>query len=394
VKDEIVIISAARTPIGRFGGSLKSISSGHLGAIVIEEAIKRAGITPEIVDEVILGEVRQTTESSNVARVSALRAGIPETSPAFTVNRLCASGMQAITSGIQEIQSGQAEIIVAGGTENLSRAPIYLRNSRFGEGFPTLIDSNLENGQQPIELYGSQLGMGVTAENVAEKYNILRSDQDQFAFDSQQKAANAIKKGIFTDEIVPVEVKEKKQTSLFEEDEHPRPQTTLNALERLKPVFKQSGTVTAGNACGRNDGSAAMVIMSLAKAKSLGLTPLAKIVNWSSCGVSPEYMGIGPVPAIQTLLQRTNKKLSEVGLIELNEAFASQSLAVIREANLDAERVNVNGGAIALGHPLGATGCRIMTTLLYEMKRREERLGIASLCVGGGQGMAIMLELV
>jgi acetyl-CoA C-acetyltransferase len=394
VKDEIVIISAARTPIGRFGGSLKSISSGHLGAIVIEEAIKRAGITPEIVDEVILGEVRQTTESSNVARVSALRAGIPETSPAFTVNRLCASGMQAITSGIQEIQSGQAEIIVAGGTENLSRAPIYLRNSRFGEGVPTLIDSNLENGQQPIELYGSQLGMGVTAENVAEKYNILRSDQDQFAFDSQQKAANAIKKGIFTDEIVPVEVKEKKQTSLFEEDEHPRPQTTLNALERLKPVFKQSGTVTAGNACGRNDGSAAMVIMSLAKAKSLGLTPLAKIVNWSSCGVSPEYMGIGPVPAIQTLLQRTNKKLSEVGLIELNEAFASQSLAVIREANLDAERVNVNGGAIALGHPLGATGCRIMTTLLYEMKRREERLGIASLCVGGGQGMAIMLELV
>ncbi|MFD2682224.1 thiolase family protein [Bacillus seohaeanensis] len=394
MKDEIVIISAARTPIGRFGGSLKSISSGHLGAIVIEEAIKRAGITPEIVDEVILGEVRQTTESSNVARVSALRAGIPETSPAFTVNRLCASGMQAITSGIQEIQSGQAEIIVAGGTENLSRAPIYLRNSRFGEGVPTLIDSNLENGQQPIELYGSQLGMGVTAENVAEKYNILRSDQDQFAFDSQQKAANAIKKGIFTDEIVPVEVKEKKQTSLFEEDEHPRPQTTLNALERLKPVFKQSGTVTAGNACGRNDGSAAMVIMSLAKAKSLGLTPLAKIVNWSSCGVSPEYMGIGPVPAIQTLLQRTNKKLSEVGLIELNEAFASQSLAVIREANLDAERVNVNGGAIALGHPLGATGCRIMTTLLYEMKRREERLGIASLCVGGGQGMAIMLELV
>jgi acetyl-CoA C-acetyltransferase len=394
VKDEIVIVSAARTPIGRFGGSLKSISSGHLGSIVIEEAIKRARITPEIVDEVILGEVRQTTESSNVARVSALRAGIPETSPAFTVNRLCASGMQAVTSGIQEIQSGQAEIIVAGGTENLSRAPIYLRNSRFGEGSPTLIDSNLENGQQPIELYGSQLGMGVTAENVAEKYNISRSDQDQFAFDSQKKAASAINKGVFADEIVPVEVKEKKQTTLFEEDEHPRPQTTLNALERLKSVFKQSGSVTAGNACGRNDGSAAMVIMSLAKAKSLGLTPLAKIVNWSSCGVSPEYMGIGPVPAIQTLLQRTNKKLSDVGLIELNEAFASQSLAVIREANLDAEKVNVNGGAIALGHPLGATGCRIMTTLLYEMKRREERLGIASLCVGGGQGMAIMLELV
>ncbi len=394
MKDEIVIVSAARTPIGRFGGALKSISSGHLGSIVIEEAIKRAGITPEIVDEVILGEVRQTTESSNVARVSALRAGIPEMSPAFTVNRLCASGMQAVTSGIQEIQSGQAEIIVAGGTENLSRAPIYLRNSRFGEGSPTLIDSNLENGQQPIELYGSQLGMGVTAENVAEKYNISRSDQDQFAFDSQQKAASAINKGGFADEIVPVEVKEKKQTTLFEEDEHPRPQTTLNALERLKPVFKQSGTVTAGNACGRNDGSAAMVIMSLAKAKSLGLTPLAKIVNWSSCGVSPEYMGIGPVPAIQTLLQRTNKQLSDVGLIELNEAFASQSLAVIREANLDAEKVNVNGGAIALGHPLGATGCRIMTTLLYEMKRREEHLGIASLCVGGGQGMAIMLELV
>lgn len=392
MRDEIVIVSAVRTPIGRFGGSLKNLNSGDLGAIVIKESIKRAGLAPEQISEVILGEVRQTTESSNVARVSALRAGLPETTPAFTVNRLCASGMQAVTSGIQQIWSGQGDIIVAGGTENMSRAPIYLRNSRFGEGNPYLVDSHLENGQQPIEQYGVGLGMGMTAENVAEKYQISREDQDQFAYESQQKAAKAIREENFQEEIIPVEVKERKQSFLFDKDEHPRPDTTIEKLAKLRPAFKENGVVTAGNACGRNDGAAALVMMRREKANSLGLKPLAKIVDWATAAVSPEIMGIGPVPAIERLLKRTNKIIQEIGLIELNEAFAAQALAVIREANLNPDKVNVNGGAIALGHPVGATGARIITTLLYEMRRRNERLGIATLCVGGGQGMAVMLE--
>lgn len=391
---DTVIVSAVRTPIGRFGGSLKSMDSGTLGAIVIEEVIRRANLTPEQVDEVIFGEVRQSTESSNVARVAALRAGIPPEVPAFTINRLCASSMQAIGSAVQQISFNQAEIVIAGGAENLSRSPIYLRNSRFGEGNPTLVDSNLENGQQPIEIYGKALSMGMTAENVAEKYKISRKDQDVFAYESQQKTKLAIEKGLFEDEIVPVEVKMRKQTILFEEDEFPRADTSIEKLGKLKPVFKTNGTVTAGNACGRNDGASALVIMSADKAKELGLKPLAKIVNWTTAGVSPEVMGIGPVPAIKELLQRTGKALDDIGLIELNEAFAAQSLGVIREANLQPDRVNVNGGAIALGHPLGATGARITTTLLYEMMRKDEQFGMATLCVGGGQGMALLLELM
>ncbi|MDW7674173.1 MAG: thiolase family protein [Bacillota bacterium] len=394
MKQDVVIVSAARTPIGRFGGSLKDVSSGTLGSIVINEVINRAGISAADVDEVILGEVRQTTESSNVARVAALRAGVPDTAPAFTINRLCASAMQAIGSGVQQICFNQSEVVVVGGVENLSRAPLYLRNSRFGEGNPILVDSNLENGQQPMEIFGPNLGMGMTAENVAERYKINREDQDVFAFESQQKAHQAIMAGRFKDEIVPVEVKQKKKTMVFDTDEFPKPDTTVEVLSKLRPAFKQDGTVTAGNACGRNDGAAAILIMSADKANSLGLKPLARIVDWSQAGVSPEVMGIGPVPAIQKLLERTGKKLSNVGLIELNEAFAAQALAVIREAGLDMSKVNVNGGAIALGHPLGATGARIAITLLYEMLRRKEQLGIATLCVGGGQGMALMLELI
>jgi acetyl-CoA C-acetyltransferase len=389
---DIVIVSAVRTPIGKFGGSLAGINSGDLGSIAIKEAVLRAGISPDQVNEVILGEVRQATESSNVARVAALRAGITQSAPAFTINRLCASGMQAVASGLQQIAFNQAEIVVAGGTENMSKAPIYLRNSRFGEGNPYLVDSNTENGQQPTEIFGANLGMGVTAENVAEKFNISREDQDSFALESQKRTAKAITEGKFQDEIIPVEIKQKKSSFLFETDEFPRPNTTIEALQKLRPAFKEGGTVTAGNACGRNDGAAAMVLMSAEKAKSLGLKPLARIVDWATAGVSPEFMGIGPVPAIKMLLDRTGKKISEIGLIELNEAFAAQALAVIREANLDPTKVNVNGGAIALGHPLGATGARIMTTLLYEMGRRDEQYGIATLCVGGGQGMAIMLE--
>lgn len=391
---ESVIVSAVRTPIGRYGGSLKSINSGFLAYYAIKEALNRISLPPELVDEVILGEVRQTTESSNVARVAALRAGIPVESPAFTINRLCASGMQAIASAVQQIAFGQAEIIVAGGTENMSRSPIYLRNARFGDGTPHLVDSNLEAGQQPAEIFGDQLGMGMTAENVAEQFKISREDQDAFALESQKKAQKAIQNGIFREEIVPVLVKEKKKEFLFDQDEHPRPDTTIEKLASLQPVFRENGTVTAGNACGRNDGACALVIMSMDKANELGFKPLAKIKGWAAAGVDPRVMGIGPVPAVQKLLKNVQVPLKEIGLIELNEAFASQAIAVIRELQLDMKKVNVNGGAIALGHPLGATGARITTTLLYEMRRRNEQFGLAALCVGGGQGMAILLENV
>ncbi|WP_270182184.1 thiolase family protein [Alkalihalobacillus sp. CinArs1] len=392
MKERIVIVEAVRTPVGRYGGTLKSINSGELAAIAIKESVKRAGISPESVDEVILGEVRQTTESSNVARVAGLRAGISETAPGFTINRLCASGMQAVASAVQQIQSGQAEVVVAGGTESLSNAPIYLRNSRFGGDRTQLVDSNTEAGQQPIELFGSNLGMGITAENVADRYEISREDQDRFAAESQRRAAVAIEKGTFNEEITPVEIKSKRDSYLFDTDEHPRPGTTFEKLSKLNPVFKENGTVTAGNACGRNDGAVAMLIMSEEKAKALNVEPLARVVDWTTSGVSPEIMGVGPVPAVKKLLEKTNMSLQEIGLIELNEAFAAQALAVIRELNLDVSKVNVNGGAIALGHPLGATGARILTSLMYEMKRRNERYGIATLCVGGGQGMAMLVE--
>ncbi|PLT35565.1 thiolase family protein [Bacillus sp. V5-8f] len=390
--EEIVIVSAVRTPIGRYGGSLKNLNSGFLASHVIKEAINRANVNPDQVDEVIMGEVRQSTESSNVARVAALRAGLPETTPAFTVNRLCASGMQAIASGVQQIQSGQADIVVAGGTESMSCSPVYLRGSRFGGDGAHLVDSNTEAGQQPKELYGNNLGMGITAENVAERYNISREDQDAFAIESQKRAGQAIAEGKFQEEIVPIEVKEKKNSFLFDTDEHPRPETTYEKLSSLKPAFKKDGTVTAGNACGRNDGASALVLMSAAKANELNLQPLAKVVDWAAVGVSPEIMGIGPVPAVKKLLERTGKNLEEIELFELNEAFASQALAVIRELGIDQNKVNVNGGAIALGHPVGSTGARIVTSLIYEMKRRNNQFGIATLCVGGGQGMAILIE--
>ncbi|WP_082234448.1 thiolase family protein [Halobacillus massiliensis] len=392
MNESAVIVSAVRTPIGRYGGSLKTFSSGHLAAMAIQAALERAGLSPEQADEVIMGEVRQTTESSNVARVAALRAGIPEASPAFTINRLCASGMQSIASSVQQIAFNQAEILVAGGTESMSRSPIYLRNSRFGGDKPELVDSNSEAGQQPKEIYGKNLGMGATAENVAERYSVSREDQDAFALESQRRASEAIKEERFSDEILPVEITDKKNSYTFTVDEHPRPETTLEKLASLKPVFRENGTVTAGNACGRNDGAAALTIMKESKAQELGLDPLVRIVDWATSGVSPEVMGIGPVPAVKKLLKKTNKAIDDIDLFELNEAFASQSLAVIRELHLDPDRVNVNGGAIALGHPVGASGARIAVTLIHEMKRRGNKLGIATLCAGGGQGMAIMFE--
>lgn len=391
-QQNIVIVSAVRTPIGRYGGAFKEINSGFLASHVVKEAVNRANISGDQVNEVILGEVRQSTESSNVARVAALRAGIPERVPAFTINRLCASGMQAIASGVQQIQSGQAEIVVAGGTESMSCSPVYLRGSRFGGDRAHLVDSNTEAGQQPKEIYGDNLGMGITAENVAEKYHVSREDQDEFAIESQRRASVAIEAGKFKEEIAPFEVKTKKGSTVVDTDEHPRPDTTFEKLATLKPAFRKGGSVTAGNACGRNDGAAAVVLMTEETAEANGVKPLARIVDWAAVGVSPEIMGIGPVPAVKKLLERTGKRIEEIDLFELNEAFASQALAVIRELGLDQEKVNVNGGAIALGHPVGATGARIVTTLLYELKRRNQRYGIATLCVGGGQGMAIMIE--
>ncbi len=394
MKEDVFIISAVRTAIGRYGGTLRTVTSGELGAVVIKEVLKRSGVAADRVEEVIMGEVRQSTESANVARVAALRAGMPEEVPAFTVNRLCASAMEAMYSGFLRVASGEAGVVIVGGAENMSRAPHYIRSARWGDGQVQLIDSNLEGGPgaQPNEIYGSDLSMGMTAENVAEKYNVSRQDQDAFALRSHQLATRAIQEGKFKEEIVPVEIKAKKKSLVFDTDEHVRPETTLEILAGLKPAFRPGGSVTAGNSCGRNDGAAAMVLASGKAVKDQGLTPMGRLVGFSAAGVSPRYMGIGPVPAVKRLLGKLGLSLADIGLIELNEAFASQALACIRELALDLNRVNVNGGGIALGHPLGATGCRLGVTLLYEMKRRNLRLGLATLCVGGGQGMAVVLE--
>lgn len=392
MSERIVIAEGLRTPIGRYGGALKEVNSGVLATHIIKSVLHRGNIPPEKVDEVIMGEVRQSTESSNVARVAAIRAGIPVEVPAFTVNRLCASSMQAIASGVQQIHSRQARIVLAGGTESMSCSPIYLRGARFGGDKPFLVDSNIEAGQQPKEIYGEGMGMGVTAENVAEKYRISREDQDVFALESQKKAAKAIDEGRFETEIAPLEIVDKRKTLLFERDEHPRPNTTLEKLQQLKPAFKKDGTVTAGNACGRNDGASAVLLMTEQTANDEGIVPYAAILDWAAVGVPPELMGIGPIPAIQTLLKRVNMTMDDIDLFEINEAFASQALAVQRGLNIDPLKMNVNGGAIALGHPVGATGARIVITLMHELAKRGAKYGIASLCVGGGQGMAFLIE--
>lgn len=363
-----------------------------MAALVIREALCLAGVTPGLVDEVIMGEVRQSSESSNVARVAALRAGVPEDVPAYTVNRLCASSIQSLYDGYLLISAGEASVVVAGGVENMSRAPYYIRNGRWGDGPLQMVDSNLEPGAQPREIYGNDLVMGMTAENVAEQFNIARRDQDEFALRSHRLACRAIAEGKFKDEILPVEVKTKKQTVVFDVDEHPRADTTLEALAALKPAFKAGGTVTAGNSCGRNDGAAALVLASGGAVRELDLKPLARFTGFAVAGVSPRIMGIGPVPAVRKLLKKMGLQLADIDLIELNEAFAAQALAVIRELGLDLERTNVNGGGIALGHPLGATGSRLVVSLIYEMQRRGAARGLATLCVGGGQGMAVAVE--
>lgn len=393
---QVYIMGAVRTAIGKYGGSLKSVPAHELGALVIKEALKRSRVDGTMVDEVILGEVRQSTEASNIARCAALEAGLPESVPGFTVNRLCASAMQATFCGCQEIWCNQADVIVAGGTENMSRAPIYLRGSRWGGNRNTLVDSNIEAGSTaaPASVYGTELSMTRTAENVAERFNITREEQDAFAVESQRRAAAAIAAGFFKEEIVPVEVKEKKRTFVFDTDEFPRPETSMEVLAKLRSIVKPGGTVTAGNSCGLNDGAAALVLMSENKVQETGLKPLARIIDITTAALDPTIMGYGPYYATHKILKRTGMTLDQIDLVELNEAFASQSVACIRDLGLDPAKVNINGGAIALGHPLGCTGARLIVTLLHNLKRTGGRYGLATLCIGGGQAMAALIEKI
>ncbi|RMG59271.1 MAG: acetyl-CoA C-acetyltransferase [Deltaproteobacteria bacterium] len=388
----VVIVSAVRTAIGDFGGALKDFLAGQLGAVVVREAVKRANVDPNEVDEVIMGNVFQAGQKANPARQASLGAGLPVEVPALTVNNQCASGIRAISAGADRIMAGEAEVIVAGGCESMTNVPYLLTKARFGY--------RLGNGEIHDSLYYDGLvdcfynyHMGVTAENLAEMYDISREDQDRLAYDSHQRAVKAIREGKFDEEIVPVEVPQKKgEPILFKTDEHPREDTTLERLAKLKPVFKENGTVTAGNASGINDGAAAVVIMSEEKAKALGVSPMARIVSYAIAGVDPKIMGWGPVPATEKALKKADLSLSDIGLVELNEAFAAQALAVIRGLGLDWEITNVNGSGISLGHPVGATGCRMVVSLIHEMFRRKVRYGLATLCQGGGMGTALIIE--
>jgi len=392
MKENIVIVSGARTGIGSFGGSLKDFETTDLAAIAIKEAVKRAGILPEDVEEVVMGCVGQIAENAFMARVSSIKAGIPYEATALTVNRLCSSGLQAILTAAMEIESGFTDIAVAGGGESMTNIPFYLRQARFGYrmGHAELEDGLVTALSDPI----TRDHMGITAENIAERYNISREDQDHYAAESQRKAAAARDAGKFTEEIIPVEVKiSKKETAIFAVDEHIRDNSTFEKLSKLRPAFKEGGSVTAGNSSGINDCGAAVVVMKESLAIKKGLKPIVKIVDAAVAGVDPAYMGTGPIPAVRKLLKKTGISLEEIGLFELNEAFASQSLACIRELGLDPEKVNVNGSGISMGHPIGATGCVITIKLMNEMVRRNEKYGIATLCIGGGQGLAVLFEL-
>jgi acetyl-CoA C-acetyltransferase len=389
---EVVIASAVRTPVGSFNGALAGVPAAELGTIVIKEAIHRAGIAPDLVDEVIFGCILQAGQGQGVARQSAVRAGIPVEKPAMTVNMLCGSGLKSVELAVQAIMCGEAEVVVAGGTENMSQAPYLLKAARTGYrmGHGEITDSMIFDALTDAF---NNCHMGITAENLAEKYNISREAQDAFAAASQNKAEAAMKEDRFKEEIIPVVISSKKGDIVVQHDEFPKPGITVEGLSKLRPAFKKDGTVTAGNASGVNDGAAAVVVMSAEKAIELGIKPLAKIVSYASAGVEPSIMGIGPVPAVQKALNKAGLSIGDIDLIEANEAFAAQSLAVSKELGWDMNKVNVNGGAIALGHPVGASGARILTTLLYEMKRRDSQYGLATLCIGGGMGTAVIVEL-
>ncbi len=389
---EVYIVSAVRTAIGRFGGSLQPLTSSELGAVVIREAVERAHIDTAQIEEVILGNVFQAGGKANPARQAALIAGLPVEIPAMTINKQCASGLRSITIAYQEILAGEADLIVAGGTESMSNVPHLLLDARWGKKMGSLsaVDGLLYDGLHcGIEGYH----MGVTAENIAEQYGISREDQDDFAYSSQQKALSAIREGRFEKEIVPVEVPSRKGSFTFKIDEHPR-ETTTDQLQKLSSAFTSNGSVTAGNSSGINDGAACVVLASGEKVKELGLTPIARIRSVSSAAVPPSIMGIGPVPATKKALSKAQMTITDIDLIELNEAFAAQSLAVIRELDIPSEKVNVNGGAIALGHPVGCSGARIVVTLIHALEQKEKQIGLATLCIGGGQGASIIVERV
>ncbi|MEA4924419.1 MAG: acetyl-CoA C-acetyltransferase [Syntrophomonadaceae bacterium] len=391
---EVVIVSACRTPVGSFNGTLKDTPPIALGSLVMAEAVKRAGISPDIVEEVVFGCVIQAGLGQNIARQCAIKAGLPETSTAFTINKVCGSGLRAVSLAAQMIKAGDVDIMVAGGVENMCMAPFALPNARYGYRMNngTLVDLMIKDGLW--EAFNNY-HMGITAENVNDKYGITRQEQDEFALRSQERAAAAIAAGKFKDEIVPVVVKQKKKEIVFDTDEDPRA-STPESLGKLGPAFRRpDGTVTAGNASGINDGAAAVVVMSADKAKELGVKPLFRIVSYASGGVDPKIMGVGPVPASQKALAKAGLTVADLDLIEANEAFAAQSIAVGRDMGWgDMEKVNVNGGAIAIGHPVGASGCRILVTLLYEMMKRKSKYGLATLCIGGGMGTALIVEQV
>lgn len=388
-----VVVSAVRTAVGTLGGGLSAVPAPTLGSVVVKEAITRAGLSADQVDEVILGHVLPAGHGLNPGRVAALAAGVPKEVPSYTVNKACGSGLKAVVLGAQAVALGEADVVVAGGMESMSGAPYLLTKARFGYrmGHGELLDSMIADGLTcPITL----VHMGITAENIAEKYSISRKEQDEFAAESQAKAGAAVAGGKFKKEIVGVNVagRKKGETIVFDTDEHPRPDTSLDRLGALRAAFKKDGTVTAGNASGINDGAAAVVVMSEEKARALKLTPLASIRAAASAGVDPSIMGMGPWPACEKALSKAGLRKEEIDLWELNEAFAAQSLGVLRELRIPANHVNVHGGAIALGHPIGASGGRVLVTLLHAMADRDARLGVASLCIGGGQGIAMVVE--
>ncbi|MCD6042342.1 MAG: acetyl-CoA C-acetyltransferase [Burkholderiales bacterium] len=389
--EEIYIVGAARTPIGKFGGSLAKTPAAELGALIIRKVLERAGVPAEQVSEVIMGQVLTAGVGQNPARQAAIKAGLPEMIPSMTINKVCGSGLKAAMLGAQSIAHGDSDIVVAGGQESMSLSPHALMGSREGYrmGDAKMVDTMIVDGLWDVY---NQYHMGVTAENVAKEYAVTREEQDQFAVASQNKTEAAQKAGRFKDEIVTVEIASRKGPVMFADDEYPRHGATLEAMNALRPAFDKNGTVTAGNASGINDGAAAVVLCNSKKLKELGLKPLARIRAFASAGVDPKYMGMGPVPASKRTLARAGWEPKDLDLMEINEAFAAQAIAVNRQMGWDTKKVNVNGGAIALGHPIGASGARILVTLLYEMQKRDAKRGLASLCIGGGMGVALAVE--
>ena len=389
--NEVVIVAASRTPVGKFGGTLAKIAASELGAHVIKGLMQKTGIDPKLINEVILGQVLTAGVGQNAARQAVIKSGLPDSVPGITINKVCGSGLKATHLAAQAIRCGDADIIIAGGQENMSASPHVLNNSRdgFRMGDAKLVDTMIVDGLWDVY---NQYHMGITAENVAKKFNISRTEQDEFALASQNKAEAAQKAGKFKDEILPVEIASKKGSSFFDSDEYIKHGSTLDGLSALRPAFSKDGSVTAGNASGLNDGAAAVMMMSAQKASELGLKPLATIRAYSSAGIDPSIMGMGPVSASQLCLKKAGWTHNDLDLMEINEAFAAQAIAVNKEMGWDTSKINVNGGAIAIGHPIGASGCRILVTLLHEMIRRDANRGLASLCIGGGMGVALAIE--